>query len=178
VIGGVAQSAGQPIDVTPAQLASATFQSGSGTDQLMVRASDGVLWSNWTAFSVNAPIDHAPVVTGNDTTLAQNTTINVSSLFNVTDADGDAIQTYELVQSAKPPGSDYGNLEVSNNIPPIVSLGQDVFVDASSFAHDVFYLSPFSPFISPSTPNIDQISVRAFDGALWSDWHTVNLTTT
>ena len=41
---GVAQGAGQTIDVTAAQFASATFQSGSGSDDLWVRANDGTMW--------------------------------------------------------------------------------------------------------------------------------------
>ena len=64
VVGGVAQGSGQNIDVTAAQLSSTTFQSGSGSDDLWVRAYDGILWSAWTPFHVNAPVNHAPVATG------------------------------------------------------------------------------------------------------------------
>ena len=40
------------IDVTAAQLTQTTFQSGSGTDDLWMRASDGTDWGAWKAFHV------------------------------------------------------------------------------------------------------------------------------
>jgi hypothetical protein len=42
MVGGVAQGAGQAINVTAAQLSSTSFQSGSGLDDPWVRASDGI----------------------------------------------------------------------------------------------------------------------------------------
>src|SRR5205814_2247762 len=66
VVGGIAQDASTVIDVTAAQLASTRFQSGSGSDDLWVRASDGFLWSDWKEFHVNALVDHAPVVMASD----------------------------------------------------------------------------------------------------------------
>ena len=62
VVGGVAQGTNVNIDVTAAQLASTRFQSGSGSDDLWVRANDGFLWSAWKEFHVNAPIDHASLL--------------------------------------------------------------------------------------------------------------------
>lgn len=62
VVGGVAQPAGQWIDMTPAQFASATFQSGSGSDDLFVRAYDGLKWGDYKEFHVIAPIDAGPTV--------------------------------------------------------------------------------------------------------------------
>src|SRR5437588_9189358 len=48
VVNGVAKDALKVIDVTAAQLSQTTFQSGSGTDDLWVRASDnGNQWSAW-----------------------------------------------------------------------------------------------------------------------------------
>jgi hypothetical protein len=60
------------------------------------------MWSDWPGFYVNAPIDHAPVVSGSDTSLALNATVAASNLFSVTDADGDAMKTYELWDSVNP----------------------------------------------------------------------------
>ena len=48
------------------QMASTTFQSESGSDDLWVRANDGFEWSAWTEFQVNAPLNHVPVVTAAD----------------------------------------------------------------------------------------------------------------
>ena len=58
MVGGVAQGANGAIDVTAAQLAGTTFQSGSGSDDLWVRANDGIAWGAWKEFHVNAPVDH------------------------------------------------------------------------------------------------------------------------
>src|SRR5207302_343288 len=45
----------QDIYVSASQLAQTTYQSGSGTDTLWVRAYDGTLWSAWSAsFTVTA----------------------------------------------------------------------------------------------------------------------------
>ena len=56
MVNGVAQATGVAIDVTAAQLGPTAFQSGSGTDDLWVRASDGISWSAWKAFHVAAPV--------------------------------------------------------------------------------------------------------------------------
>ena len=63
LVGGVAQGTNHAIDVTAAQLARTTFQSGSGSDDLWIRANDGLLWSDWKEFHVNAPANHAATVT-------------------------------------------------------------------------------------------------------------------
>src|SRR4029077_18906063 len=89
VVGGVAQTVGQAIDVTPAELASATFQSGGGSDHLWVRAFDGTEWGAWSGFYVNAPVDHAPVVTAASFAAARDQTIAATNLFSVSDAVGD-----------------------------------------------------------------------------------------
>ena len=68
VVGGMVQGTNQAIDVTAAQLAGTTFQSGSGSDDLWVRAYDGFVWSDWKEFHVNARSIHAPVVTASDFT--------------------------------------------------------------------------------------------------------------
>jgi hypothetical protein len=52
VVGGVAQGTNQNIDVTAAQLSATSFQSGSSSDDLWVRAFDGTSWSVWTEFHV------------------------------------------------------------------------------------------------------------------------------
>src|SRR5260370_4759120 len=62
VVGGVAQAAATVIDVTAAQLASTSYLAGSATDQLYVRANDGVLWSSWQPFMAGPapPVVRAP----------------------------------------------------------------------------------------------------------------------
>src|SRR5205085_11643761 len=61
VVNGVVQATNVEIDLTAAQLAQTTYQSGSGSDQISIRASDGTLWSAWQTATVTAPVDQAPV---------------------------------------------------------------------------------------------------------------------
>ncbi len=163
VVGGVAEPAGRAINVTPAQLASTTFQSGSGSDHLWVRAFDGVLWSDWASFNVNAPVDHAPVVTGSNAGLTLNTSLAASNLFGTTDADSDTIKTYELWDSVN--SASNGHFLLSGAVQP---SGQGIFLDASQFSQ--------TSFIASSTPTTDRLWERAFDGSLWSDWTAVSVT--
>ena len=59
VVGGVGQPsgvwAGNPIEVSAAQIGNAQFEAGAGTDKLWVRAYDGFEWSAWKSFDVMAP---------------------------------------------------------------------------------------------------------------------------
>jgi Ca2+-binding RTX toxin-like protein len=64
LLGGVAQPASQDIDVTAAQLAQIEFQSGFGTDNLSVRAFDGIDWSEWTPLTVTAPVNPTSLLIG------------------------------------------------------------------------------------------------------------------
>jgi len=98
VVGGTAQLVGQAVNVTPAQLASATFQSGSGSDHLWVRAFDGVLWSSWTGFYVNVP---APTLTvSNVASATGGQVINLANLITISDPSSVGYQKLELWDSA------------------------------------------------------------------------------
>ena len=100
VVNGVAQAASTIITVTAAQLAQTSYQSGSGADQLYVQASDGMLWSGWQGFVAFAPVDRAPVVTAPNVTLTHNQSVAASSLFTVSDPDGDAITSYQFYDAS------------------------------------------------------------------------------
>ena len=101
VVNGVVQATNVEIDLTAAQLAQTTYQAGSSSDQISIRASDGTLWSPWTSSTVavptvTVPVNQAPVVTAPNTTLTHNQTVAASSLFTATDPDGNTITTYAL----------------------------------------------------------------------------------
>src|SRR5260370_652455 len=103
IVNGGVQGSNVAIDVTAAQLGSTTFKSGSGSDDLWVRANDGTAWGAWKEFHVNAPVDHAPVATASNFTAFHNQNILASSLFSVTDADGDFITKYQVWDSTSDP---------------------------------------------------------------------------
>ena len=163
VLGGVAQNAGQAIDVSAAQLSSASFQSGSGSDDLWVRANDGAAWGAWKEFHVIAPVNHAPVVTATDYNLTPNYTLSpITNIFAVRDSDGDAITKYDFWDSNNAAFS--GHFNVGGVAQ---SANQDIFVDASQLSTVTF--------TSGSAFNTDRIWMRAYDGSAWSDWTAANV---
>ncbi|CAN7322707.1 matrixin family metalloprotease [Bradyrhizobium sp. LjRoot220] len=161
VVGGVAQGTGQNIDVTAAQLSSTTFQSGSGSDTLWVRAHDGILWSAWKEFHVNAPVNNAPVATGATVAAAHNQSIAATSLFSVNDADGDSITKYQFWDSTANTLS--GHFVVGGIAQ---GTGQNIDVTAAQLSSTMFQSGSVS----------DDLWVRAFDGAAWSDWKAIRVT--
>src|SRR6185437_10134624 len=60
IFNGVAEPANQVIDVTAAQLSQLSFQTGFGTDTLMVRANDGTQWGDYTTFTISPKANAAP----------------------------------------------------------------------------------------------------------------------
>jgi hypothetical protein len=155
VVNGVIQASNTEIDLTATQLAQTTYISGTGSEQLSVRASDGILWSAWQTVSVNvaAANEKAPVVTTSSLTTLAGQTFAASSLFSVSDSNGDSIATYALKDATG--GSGYfvvnGVIQASNTEIDLTAaqLRQTTFVAGSG---------------------TDQLSVRASDGFLWSSW--------
>ena len=163
VVGGAQQPAGQAINVTAAQFSSATFQTGSGSDDLWMRASDGIAWGAWQEFFVTAPLDQAPVVSGSNTGLVFNTSIAASSLFSAVDADHDTISQYELWDSANAASS--AHFVVGSTAQP---AGQGIFLSTSQFNQ--------TSFVASSSAATDRLWARAYDGSLWGDWTAINVT--
>ena len=163
-VSGVAQSAGQAIDVTAAQLSQTTFQSGSGSDDLWVRASDGTDWSAWKEFHVNAPIDNKPVVSGGDATVALNASVPASALFSVSDVDNDVMTKYQFWDSTADPTSAHFNVNGTVQAP-------NQLIDAMASHLDQVSV------VGGSVAGTDQLWVRANDGTVWSDWHSFMVTT-
>jgi hypothetical protein len=60
VFNGVVEPTNQVVDVTVAQLAQLSFDTGYGSDNLMVRANDGTKWGSFTSFTVTPPPNAAP----------------------------------------------------------------------------------------------------------------------
>jgi hypothetical protein len=159
VVDGVAQTTSVAIDVTAAQLAQTTFQSGSGTDDLWVRANDGTDWGAWQEFHVTAPVDAKPVVTGGDVSLALNDTVGAATLLSVTDADDAHMAAYQFWDSTV--GANTAHFAI-NGVDQ--AAGQSINVLAQNIAS--------VNLVAGSTAGTDQLWVRANDGMQWSDWHS------
>ncbi len=161
LLGGTAQAAATvvPIFATPT-LATATFQAGSGTDFVALRAYDGTNWSSWQAFHIAAPLNNAPVVTVTDHTLAAGTDTLMSTLFSVRDAEGDAIQAYQFYDSTAAANSGHftlaGTAQAANTI---------INATAAQLASLTFHAG--------TVP--DYVAMRAFDGLDWSAWNAFHL---
>jgi hypothetical protein len=140
-----------------------TFQSGSGSDDLWVRANDGIEWGAWKEFHVNGPVDQKPIVSGDDASMTLNSSVAVTSLFSVSDPENDPILQYEFWDSN--PGTTSGHFEI-NGTPQ--GVNQAIDVSAAQLSQ--------TGFVEDSAPSVDQIWERAFDGSLWSDWHMLSVT--
>ena len=98
----------------------------------------------------------APTVTPIDQTLFVNAFINISDLFTVSDADGDAITQYRFLDFDS--NSLSGRLEVDGQLQ---INGNEVTINANQLA-STFYLAG-------SAIRREGIRIQAFDGELWSD---------
>ena len=156
VVNGVPRAAGTIINVSAAQLANTYFVAGTVGDNLQIRASDGFSWSAgdtaaWAPFTVS--IDRRPVVTTANVTKTVNTVVSLSSLFSVSDADGDSITRYEFWDSTRDPNSGHF---VVNGVAQ--AAGTIIDITAAQLAQTSFAVGTVS----------DNLQIRAFDGKLWS----------
>ena len=158
VVGGVAQAARTVIDISAAQLSQVSFVTGSVSDYLQIRASDGTLWSaadsaQWSPFTITVPVNHAPVVTTSNLTEPHDQTLALSSLFTVSDADGDAMTKYQLWDGTADPNSGYFTVAGVAQAPRTV-----IEITAAQLGQVNFVTGGVG----------DNIQIRAFDGAAWS----------
>jgi hypothetical protein len=159
LVNGVTQPTNGDIYVTAAQLAQTTYQSGSGTDTLWVRANDGAQWSAWSpSFTVSAhTLDTPPVVTPTNSTITASPgqIFAAASLFTARDPDGDAITQYDFWDT----GGGGGRFLVSGATQP---TNGDIYVTAAQLAQTTYQ--------SGSGSGTDTLWVRANDGTQWSAW--------
>jgi aspartate 1-decarboxylase len=152
VVNGVTQPSNTEIDLTAAQLANTFYVSGTGSEQLSVRASDGTLWSGWQTVqvSVASANEKAPVVTPSSLATLAGQKFAAASLFSVSDPN--PIVTYALKDAT---GSGYF---VVNGV--VQAANTEIDLTAAQFAQTYFVAGSAT----------DQLSVRASDGWLWSSW--------
>ncbi len=154
VLNGVALAANQDNYITAAQLASLSYQSGSGTDTLWIRANDGTLWGAWsTAFTVAAPVDSGPVETVSNIIAPHGQSYAVSSLFTYSDPFNSAATQYDVFDT----GTGGGHF-VLNGVA--LSANQDNYVTAAQLASLSYQ----------SGSGTDTLWVRANDGTVWGAW--------
>jgi len=161
IVNGVAQPAGGAIAISAADASGTYFLTGAVPDNLQIRASDGILWSaadnaSWPPFTVTPAANHPPVVTTSNAIVGIGQAVSVSTLFQVTDADGDAMTKYQLwISPGDSRGADAGYFIINNFAPPD---GTVIDATAAQLASAVF--------VGGSRPT--HIQIRAFDGQAWS----------
>jgi hypothetical protein len=156
VLNGVAVPQGKVIDITPSQLAGLSYQSGSGTDTIHVRAYDGDKWSPFTTWTVTAPVDHAPSVDVVNWPIAKNTQLSASSLFSFVDQDGDQLKEVQFRDLTS--GATSGYFVVDG-----VDLANQSLIDLTA-------AQVADAFFQGGNNTTDNLQVRVSDGMEWSAW--------
>lgn len=153
--------AGTGIIVTPAQLPQLKVNAGSnGAADLWVRAYDGTEWSDWTKLALT--VNSKPIVSTVATKLSANETNAVSTLFSVSDKDGDAITRYQFWDSSASDGSAF----FFSSAVSKYAAGQEISIAANA-------LSDLK--VNIGTDGATNLWVRAYDGGAWSDWTQLNI---
>ena len=158
-LNGVAQPNATFITVSAANLANLTYVGGNtpGSDMIYVLASDGETWSNQAITYVNSwlqPTDSAPVVTTPSVqTVLLGQSVAASSLFSVSDVDGNPIVSYRFYDSS--PGD--GHFALNG-----VAQANATYITVS--AADLANLT----YVGGTTVGTDKLQIAASDGEIWS----------
>jgi len=161
-INGAAQPALTVLTVNAVDLTNTNYAGGAtpGSETLYARANDGSDWSTWTSWTEMTVANHPPVVTASDASVNLNTAVPVSTLFSVTDADGDAITQYNFYDF----GNDGGYFQVNGVKQPD---NQIINVSAANLAN-TFY-------VGATANGTETVQVQANDGTAWSAWQSWNI---
>ncbi|HWU54907.1 MAG TPA: hypothetical protein VN175_05345, partial [Rhizomicrobium sp.] len=108
---------------------------------------------NWAPFTITVPADNAPVMTTTNLRVTAGQTLALSSLFSVSDADGDSMTRYQLWDSTADPNSGHF---VINGVTMAASTVIDI--TAAQLAQTSFATGSVN----------DNLQIRAFDGIAWS----------
>jgi hypothetical protein len=163
-VGNTTYAQGATVDVAANQLSNFWLKGGSanGTDTLQVQVYDGYSWSVAQDISVvTRSAEHLPVVTAATTSLDANQTVDASSIFNVTDADGDSITQYRVTDVSGGAHLLLNGVVQAENTPVTVSAADlpQLQIETSSVTHDA-----------------NQFLVSANDGFGWSAAATIGVT--
>jgi hypothetical protein len=157
-----ANGASQPANtvVSFTDLASAWVRGGSaaGADIYEVRARDSEgAWSAWTPFTLTTRTiaNRAPLADAPNNAVQVGQTAALSTLFSVSDADGDALFGYELWDG----GIGGGRFRV-NGVDQ--AGGVTIPVSTTQLAQTVY--------VAGAAPASETLWVRATDGQAWSAW--------
>ncbi len=160
LLDGVAQPALSTITLTPDQLSGLEYAADTvqGNGKLKVRAYDGFAWGAWTSWDITSS-DHATntaaVVTSGDGVVGLGASVAASSLFGVSDADGDAVQKYQFIDTTE--GGGYLVLDgVAQAADTTISLTADQLAGLQYVGGDI--------------QGTEKLKARTWDGLAWGAW--------
>jgi hypothetical protein len=153
-VNGVVQAANTTFAASAAQLGSLTFTAGTASsDNLLVNAWDGSLYSGPKEFHVNIPANRAPTVTASDISTPRGDILTASQLFSANDADGDNLLYFFYDNSADPTS---GRFTVNGVVQ---AAGTTFAVSAAQLGSLTF---------TAGTASSDDLVVNVWDGSLFS----------
>ncbi|MGY4318352.1 hypothetical protein [Bradyrhizobium sp. JR3.5] len=123
-VGGVNEPANTEIDVTAAQLAQATYQAGSGTDQLWIRANDGTAWGAWQSFNVTGESPSSATIVPSGTlelTGASNASVTFQGSTGTLKLDNSASFSGTVAGMTGSDAIDFANINFANVHTPTFS---------------------------------------------------------
>jgi hypothetical protein len=141
-----------------------TFKTANqpGTQNLSVRAFDGIAWSEWEDVTIESfRTNFAPVVNTTNISLQAGTYAPLDLFAAFSDADGDAINKVELwsAEGARPVWSADGITGIDASSGYLVSDISSIHLSDNGFPVSV------------------DLWIRAYDGIDWGEWSQFNYTT-
>jgi hypothetical protein len=182
---------GGTVDVPANQLSNFWIQGGSagGIDTLQVQVFDGNAWS--TAKNISVVTDTPPAVSAATTSFGLSQTVAASSIFGVSDADGDSITQYKVTDATVGGAALLLNgVAQTENTPITVSAANlaQLQIATSSVAHDVnqFLVSAYDGFdwsaatsisvVSGNVPSAETVTAALqVTPSQWLEFNTANL---
>jgi hypothetical protein len=164
-VGGATRPANTSILIPAANLGQVNYVGGSagGAETLWVRANDGSDWSDWKSWTMTTQ-DRIPVVSAGDGVQHWGAAVAASTLFSVTDPDGDGITKYEFWDSGTASSSGYFAIDGQRQ-----SANAAIPVTAANLSHVTY--------VAGTSAGPETVWVRANDGDAWSDWKSWTMTT-
>jgi hypothetical protein len=164
MLNGAAVPSDTGVALTTAQFAQLTFVAGAAgsSSDLNVAAYDGHVYTGWGEVHVN--VNHAPVVSllaGANVVANAGQSLQASSLFHATDADGDPL-SYVIYDNTISSGGGHFML---NGVT--VQSDTGVPLTAAQFAQ--------LTFVAGAAGSSSDLNVTAYDGRVYSSWGEVHV---
>jgi hypothetical protein len=165
---GMAQPQGVDVEANVSNLTDTWVRGGTapGTETIEIRANDGFGWGEWESFDVaTRQPNRLPVVTAQNRSVRAGQAVGAGTLFDVTDADNDAIAEYRFYDEGTDPNSGYFSLGGTRQ-----TAGVTFTVPAVQLAN--------LQWVSGTGAGSETVWARASDGQGYGAWASWTMTTT